>query len=462
MAIVATVNFDQLLDYRFDAECYQPDLQAVETRISARSPRLLETVASVSDGNHVSIADHFCASGVRYLKGSEVSEVFIDDEEPTYIPRKIYQAIARAHVNIGDVLASVIGSVGPVALVTEKYKQLSCSCKLAILRPFGISGEVLLAYLLSPSGQSLLLRRRRGSVQQGVVLPDIRSFPVPAFDDELMRKVEVAVNEAAAINGQAETLYPEAQRELSERLGWQALRDNAVELTYACSISDISVQGRMDSEFFHPHYARIRSALGRSGRRLADIVASFDKGTQPEEYVSDGEIVVVKSKQVTTKGIAIEKCERARAVTWNDRGARLAPDDLVINSTGRGTLGRAAVFNVGGVKAVAAVDLVIAHLRRELVDPEYVALFLNSPVGLAQTEQFQTGSSGQLHLYPQHFAEFIIFLPMTRDGKPDLKWQESLGDQVRQSFSAAIQARRRLEEAIQLIENAINPDYTWR
>src|SRR5687767_9444173 len=121
MALLATVEFNQLLDYRFDAECYRPELQEVERRIAALKPRPLEALAAVSDGNHISIAEYFCNSGVRYLKGAEVADVFIDDTEPTYIPAVIHSEITRAHVEPGDVLLSVIGSVGPVALVTNKY-----------------------------------------------------------------------------------------------------------------------------------------------------------------------------------------------------------------------------------------------------------------------------------------------------------------------------------------------------
>ncbi|MEO7911665.1 MAG: hypothetical protein ABIV47_18630 [Roseiflexaceae bacterium] len=55
---------------------------------------------------------------------------------------------------------------------------------------------------------------------------------------------------------------------------------------------------------------------------------------------------------------------------------------------------------------VASVDLLIWRFNRAEVVPEYASLFLNSPIGLAQSERFQTGSSGQLHLYPQHVLAF--------------------------------------------------------
>src|SRR5438445_2022115 len=101
--------------------------------------------------------------------------------------------------------------------------------KLAILRPHSISAALLTAYLLSPTGQALLLRRNRGSVQQGVVLPDVRTFPVPKFSDRLTTKVEKAMHESATEKQRADFLYPEAETELLDRMDWKALQLPPVE-----------------------------------------------------------------------------------------------------------------------------------------------------------------------------------------------------------------------------------------
>jgi hypothetical protein len=457
MALLATVKFGQLLDYRFDAECYRPELLAVEKRIASLGTRSLGSVAAVTDGNHVSIAEHYCESGVRYLKGAELSDVFIDDTEPTYISSALFSQITRAQVARGDVLLSVIGSVGPVALVTNKYDRLSCSCKLAILRPHGISGALLTAYLLSPTGQALLLRRNRGSVQQGVVLPDIRSFPVPNFSEALALKVEKVMADASTEKRRADSLYPEAEAEILERIGWDELQRTETELSYTCKFSALTSASRSDAEFFQPRCERLRARLAKQGDSLGNLVTRFDKGTQPDEYINSGEIMVVKSKQVTGRGLTLESCERTTANVWNDASARLSAGDLVINSTGRGTLGRAAVIPEHSGKAVAAVDVVIARLQTALIHPEYAALFLNSPAGIAQSDQFQTGSSGQLHLYPQHFGQFLIYLPRQKNGDVDLAWQKRLAAKVEAATAAKVAARAKLEEAKQLVETALKP-----
>lgn len=456
MTVSSTVEFADLLDYRFDAECYQSDFLAAEHRIGTLRTRPMSDVANVSDGNHVSIAGHYAASGVRYLKGGELSDPFIDDTEPTLIPENIYASIPRAHVQLGDVLLSVIGTVGPVALVTDKYHRLSCSCKLAILRPHGINGSVLAAYLLSSTGQTLLRRRNRGSVQQGVVLPDIRKFPVPFFSDGLATKVARLIREAASQKALADQFYPEAEDELLERIGWGTLGRRPEALSYVRHFSEIAWEGRADAEFYRPFYAKLRKRLVTHGEVMANLVSRFDKGTQPVSYGAGGVVVVVKSKQVTGRGLNLRSCLRTTSEAWDDKPARLSEGDLVINSTGRGTLGRAAVVPPNRDKVVAAVDLIIPRLNRSMLLPEYAALFFNSPLGLAQSDQFQTGSSGQLHLYPEHLAQFVIFVPRTSNGEVDIAWQKRLAGKVEASFTAKVSAQANVAKAVALIDGAMS------
>jgi hypothetical protein len=87
--------------------------------------------------------------------------------------------------------------------------------------------------------------------------------------------------------------------------------------------------------------------------------------------------------------------------------------------------------------------------------PPYLSLFLNSPAGLAQSEQFQTGSSGQLEIYPEHIQEFLIYIPCDSNGVIDMTWQKQLVDQIQVAASARDEARERLDKAKRMVEDAL-------
>jgi hypothetical protein len=457
MALLNTVGLQDLLEYRFDAECHSPALLAAERQIQALRTRPLSSVANVSDGNHASIADQFTASGVRYLKGAEASSFFIDDEDPTFIPLKVYEALSRAQVEQGDVLISVIGTVGPVALVSDKYEKLSCSCKLAILRPQLHSAACLAVFFTTSVGQKLIERRTRGSVQQGMILPDLRKFPIPDFSEAVVSEVDELVAKASTAAKTSVRLYPEAELELLDRMGWKQLIRKPTQTTFSSSLSEVSGSERADAEFFHPFAKKFRSNIAKEGAILGSMVSRFRKGTQPETYDPDGEVIVVKSKNVRGRGIHFDSCERTSIAAWSDADARLAEGDLIINSTGRGTLGRVeAVGSLPG-QVVGSVDLILCQVDSKTVLPVYLALFLNSPAGIAQSERFQTGSSGQLHLYPEHASQFMIFLPRGADGKPDLLWQRRLCDKVETAAKARAESEALLARARDTVELALIP-----
>jgi hypothetical protein len=97
----------------------------------------------------------------------------------------------------------------------------------------------------------------------------------------------------------------------------------------------------------------------------------------------------------------------------------------------------------------------VLRLREDQALPEYVTLFLNTQAGLWQSEMFQTGSSGQLHLYPQHVRDMFVFLPRNKDGSIDLVWQRKLADKVTGASRAMQEARIKLDQAKKLIEDYV-------
>ncbi len=456
MALVSIAELSDT-DYslRMDPEYFQPRWTSVRKRLPNKCQTLLD-VASVKDGNHNAIADAYVNSGQRYLRGTDVNDFFISDGSPMFITQETYKHLGRGYVKPGDILVSIVGTIGFVSLVAAWREEMSANCKLAILRPHSMPSEVLASFFLTDTGQALLQMEVRGSVQQGIPLEGLEKMRIPPIHKRVWEPVRKLVEEASKIFKLGRDAYPDAEAELLQRMGWRELNNQARELCYVEDSRALSSAGRMDAEHFQPQYARLRQQLQRrGGEPLGKLWLTCDKGTQPEDYSDSGEIIVVKSKNVFGEGIDLEGCERAGKQAWEDEQARLKQGDLVINSTGRGTLGRAGVIPVCTSKVAASVDLLICRLNRQKIVPHYGSLFLNSPAGLAQSDQFQTGSSGQLHLYPQHIAQFLIFLPRTKTGQIDLAWQERLAAKLESAARAKTEAREKLEAAKRLVEEAL-------
>ena len=167
--------------------------------------------------------------------------------------------------------------------------------------------------------------------------------------------------------------------------------------------------------------------------------------------------MVIDSKAVRPGTIEASEEERtSQEFLNNPRNVRevVQKHDVLLNSTGRGTLGRASCW-LRDEAAIADNHVAIIRPDFKKCYPVYLSLFLNSPPGLAQSEMYQTGPSGQLELYPSDVVKILVYLPTDQHGNVDLKWQERLAHMVLRSVRAKATARDKLHEAVALVESEI-------
>jgi hypothetical protein len=284
-----------------------------------------------------------------------------------------------------------------------------------------------------------MIQRRRGSSRQVEIYPeDILNVLIPPLAD-VRKSIAKRWHQAVKNVSQSSRAYPEAEAALLKDLHWHALAPRNKN-NYRAPIEELRSHNRFDSEFFKPSYREMDNLfLERDAILFSDTVAKHIKGVQPEAYLADGEIVVLKSKDVVRAGIDVETCDRtsAKYLEWGRGSVRAGV--LVTNMTGVGTLGRAGVVPSDKRPIVISVDVAGWRLKKDVLSAEYLALFLNSPAGMSQSIRYQIGSSGQLHLYPQHVMNFRVHVRRTRGNRIDQDWHESLTAKVR---SAAAHRRR--------------------
>jgi hypothetical protein len=86
--------------------------------------------------------------------------------------------------------------------------------------------------------------------------------------------------------------------------------------------------------------------------------------------------------------------------------ASVIKNDILINSTGDGTIGRVAVFNYN-FPAVVDGHITIVRFKDPIIS-WYVAAYLLSKDGQNQIYRYINGSSGQVEIYPQDIARIWI------------------------------------------------------
>ncbi|MDO8496249.1 MAG: restriction endonuclease subunit S [bacterium] len=328
------------------------------------------------------------------------------------------------------------------------------STEYVVLRQNGkVAPHLLLPYLLSSEIQFIFEHSQRGSEHPRLANKDILNLPLPNSLTRKTKEISDIVVSAIRDFEQSSKLYPEAEQELLERMEWNKLATNHV-LNYSTTSKDIIADERLDPEFYQPKFEKLEKHLKKVGAmKLGDFCPIPNRGIQPT--YDEGYILVINSKHLGPTEIDIDNAEKTTQLFYDDENnkkARIKSLDVLMYSTGA-YVGRTNAY-LSEQKAIASNHVAIIRPDTKVCNPVYLALFLNSPAGLMQTDQRASGSA-QREIYPQDIVKYQVFIPRDKNGKPDLEWQKKLADKVISANKAKMEAKQKLEEAKQLVEKEI-------
>lgn len=453
MAVWSEVALKSLTDDgRLDSDYYRAEYLRQEQQLSNIPLIALEQVAFVSDGNHLSISEDFVKEGVRYLRGQDLNDFFISDTNSAYISHETYKLLTRSHMKTDDVLLSIVGTVGNVAVVTPKYDVLTGSCKIAILRPFAINPLFLAAYLSSKIGQDQLKRRVRGAVQQGLILPDLKHFPIPQLSENAQDAVAELVAESQHQRNRSLELYTEAETLLLDALGLNDLEATHA-IAYERNFQEVARAGRFDAEYFKPKYTELMNALDKASQHpkwsvetIGELSAPLKYGTSsPLDYISSGvpflRIADVVKDDFDRKSLKYISAEQATL----EKGATVRTDDVIISRSG--TLGLTIAISDELDGAIFGSYFIRTRPNTNKLHPLYLSLFMNALPGRLQVQRNNTGGVQTNLTIPAIESIRVAF--------PSYDEQKEILQKVWDSRRAAQDAQSLLESAKQRVEELI-------
>ena len=215
---------------RIDSEFYSKSFISTYKILSSLVHKPLTSFVDVSDGNHMGISEHFSGEGIPYYRGQDTGTFFIENSKPICIDENTFNlpVMKRSHLMQGDVLLSIVGTIGALSLVYNDRKA-TCSCKLAILRPKQDGAAALIAtFLKGKYGQAQIKRYTRGAVQMGLILEDFDQIIVPRFSSEFSKIMKRQIDCAYELKEHSIQTYAEAQEMLEKHLGIQATEERGL------------------------------------------------------------------------------------------------------------------------------------------------------------------------------------------------------------------------------------------
>ena len=444
---ISEVKFS-FLDYymRIDAELFNKSYMLFKTSLMKMPyTTFADECLVIRKGIFNVNSDCYSNNGVPFVRISNLDNMTIDTTDMVYIPSEIHKDNFKTELKRGDIVLSKT-AIAAASIVNIDYCNVSQDIVAIKLKPNSkVLSHFVVVFLNTIYGNEQLQRRFTGNIQMHLNLEECKNeVMIPVFSTQFQSKIKTILEKSILLRSQSNTLYSDTEKLLLENLDlndWQPC-NNHVNIK---SLKDSFLSsGRLDAEHYQMKYdeleARIKTVPYKT---IAEIQLVNARGVQPD-YVEEGCVSVVNSKHILENGLDYDNFEHTtEAFFSSNERAKIGYGDILVYTTGA---------NIGRTQAYLKNNYALASnhvniLRVEGVNPIYLALVFNSPIGRMQTEKLCTGSA-QVEIYPSDIEKFVV--PIL-----DETIQESIATKVQESFAMKAESKRLLNIAKEAVEIAI-------
>ena len=413
----------------------------------------LGEVASIFGGKRIPAGRTLTTedTGHKYIRVSDMKNESIITDGLMFVPEDIFPTISRYIINKEDVYITVAGTIGrvgkiPVELdganLTENadrivFKKINQDWLIKCLGSMVVQCQIL--DVTTKVGQPKLAIKR---IQELII-------PIPPFAEqkrivakveELMARIDElektekeleALKKAFPADMKASLLQAAMQGKLTEQLSEDGSAKDLIEQIKAEKVKLIK-EGKIKKEKPLPEITEDEKPFDIPENwewcRIDDVVKKNIKRGKSPTYATQGSVLVFAQKcNVKTGGINLELAQyldESKLSKYPDEEF-MEDEDIVVNSTGRGTLGRVGLFSNTGNSIRVVPDSHVTVIRSiKGVYSRYLYYLLKSYQ--KNLEGMGDGSTNQTELKPLVLRMAILPLPPLAEQKRIVEKLEKL------------------------------------
>lgn len=430
---------------RLDAEYYQPDYLEINNEL-ANSVILDDLALKITDFGAYSQMNfvEFTDSGVRFLKNQDVEEFSVSDQDRTFISADVYKKLSLKLEEF-DIVTPRVGTLGNAAVILKENLPATANQNLAQIKPnlSKIDPVYLSIFLCSRFGKKQFERAATGNVQPWLNLLQIKSLKIYIPKKEEQDKIREIALKSMEEKKRAINLYQKAENLLLEELGLNNF-EKEENLYSIINFSEVKSANRVDADYFQPKYKKVLDSL-KNSRKLGDLV-SIKKGIEPGSgfYRDEGKIFI-RVSNMSKDGLTENDQKYISEDLFEKLKADFQPKVGEILLTKDATPGIAYVLKEE-IDSVISGGIVKLKMK-EKIEPEYLALCINSIIGKMQVER-DAGGSIIIHWRPDQIKDLLV--PILSG-----ETQQKISDLVKKSHESRKKSKDILEEAKRKVEELI-------
>ena len=325
-------------------------------------------------------SEKYVESGIRIIRIANVQKGFIEDNSPVFYPMDL-QELDKFMLKSGDLLVSLTGNVGRVAILEKNMLPAALNQRVACLRlkTNKITRGFLFYILNSDFFEQQCIQSSKGVAQKNMSTEWLKEYEIPLYSLEEQRKITEILDEIRRIivlrNKELEKLDNLIKARFVEMFGHET-NSNKWDIVKVEDVADVQV-----GVVIKPSQYYTNQNNGIRAFRSLNIGAGYIKDTDWVYFTEEGH-------QKNAKSI-------------------LKENDLIIVRSG--TPGTACVVTKE-YAGCNAIDIIIAHPNCKKVNPFYLCAFTNMPHGKKQIDE-GIGGAAQQHFNVGKYNKVRLMLP---------------------------------------------------
>lgn len=343
------------------------------------------------------------------------------------------------------------------AIITNSFTVFDCDDSLLL-------PEYLVLLLSTQYYMSMLEKISVGTTNRRNVKPDALSnisIPVPPIEKqkEIVAKFKASIEKGQGLKTRAEILDVQSEKNLFEMLGISRKQNNSASLHLnLINYKQIYEWGADKNQNSIEMFYDFKQA--KMLKELSGCIIDAFRGKSPV-YSNKSNSIILNQKCNRWNYIDINY---ARAVDdhWlasiNDR-YRLREGDIIINSTGEGTLGRASLVGLSHAGLCVDSHMLVLRLNSKKINPKFVLKQINSSFGQKQVELLKGAqATKQTELGIDNLLKMKFVVPINSQGYMDIDLQNKIINIYDQCLFEKEELLRRANEQIDLAKQGFESE----